>query len=259
MSEPAVLYEVQDRVAVITMNRPAALNSFVNEVVDGVLSELCHAEQDTSVRVAVITGAGRAFSAGGNLDNLLSLDSAESRRKFIARVDSVVTFIRSMTKPVIAMVNGVAAGAGVNLALSCDLAYAAAGVKFIQSFANIAVVPDCGGFYYLTKVVGFAKAKEMMFLAEPVMSEEMARLNLLNAVYPREELSERVMEIAHKLADKAPLATAMMKKAINDYGASIEQSLDNEALAMGILLGTHDFHEGVAAFREKRKPVFTGK
>ena len=164
-----------------------------------------------------------------------------------------------MRKPVIAMVNGVAAGAGFNLALACDMAYAADNAKFIQSFVNVGLSPDCGGFYYLAKAVGMAKAKELMLTARPVGAQEAEHLNLVNGVFAQEELEAATMKLAARLAEAAPLAVAMTKKAVNDYSASLEETLTFESLASSSLLGTVDFKEGVIAFAEKRAPRFLGK
>ena len=259
MSEEATLYEVQNRTAIITLNRPKSLNSMSLELVEGILARLNAAERDENVRIVIITGAGRAFSAGGDLSSLDALTTTDERRRFVAKVGAIVQRIRDLTKPVLAMVNGVAAGAGFNLAIACDLCYAADEAKFIQSFVNVGLSPDCGGFYYLAKTVGMAKAKELMFTARPVSAEEAERLNLVNAVFPADELREKVLAIADKIGSTAPLAIAMTKKAVNDYSASLDATLTFESLASSALLGTEDFREGVAAFAEKRAPKFTGK
>ena len=257
--EQAVLYEVKDSTAIITMNRPGSLNSMSLPLVQGVIKGLEQAEADGQVRVVVLTGAGRAFSAGGDLPSLDELHTIEQRQDFIRQVGGMVKSIQAAKKPVIAMVNGVAAGAGFNLALACDLIYAAAGVKFIQSFVNVGLSPDCGGFYYLAKAVGLAKAKELMLTAAPLPAEEAAALGMLNGVYPAEELSAQVLKVAGTIAAKAPLAVRKTKEAVNNYFADLDATLDFEAITSAELLGTEDFKEGVIAFKEKRVPVFTGK
>ena len=259
MSEEAIIYKVSDRIATITMNRPKSLNSMSLDLVEGFIRSLQEAETDSQVRVVVVTGSGRAFSAGGDLKTLDDLHTTEERRQFIVKVGTIVKLIHDMSKPVIAMVNGVAAGAGFNLALACDMAYAADNAKFIQSFVNVGLSPDCGGFYYLAKAVGMAKAKELMLTARPVGAQEAEHLNLVNGVFPQEELEASTMKLAARLAEAAPLAVAMTKKAVNDYSASLEETLTFESLASSSLLGTVDFKEGVTAFAEKRAPRFLGK
>ena len=259
MSEEAIIYKVSDRIATITMNRPKSLNSMSLDLVEGFIRSLQEAETDSQVRVVVVTGSGRAFSAGGDLKTLDELHTTEERRQFIVKVGTIVKLIHDMSKPVIAMVNGVAAGAGFNLALACDMAYAADNAKFIQSFVNVGLSPDCGGFYYLAKAVGMAKAKELMLTARPVGAQEAEHLNLVNGVFAQEELETATMKLAARLAEAAPLAVAMTKKAVNDYSASLEETLTFESLASSSLLGTVDFKEGVTAFAEKRAPRFLGK
>ena len=259
MSEEAIIYKVSDRIATITMNRPKSLNSMSLDLVEGFIRSLQEAETDSQVRVVVVTGSGRAFSAGGDLKTLDDLHTTEERRQFIVKVGTIVKLIHDMSKPVIAMVNGVAAGAGFNLALACDMAYAADNAKFIQSFVNVGLSPDCGGFYYLAKAVGMAKAKELMLTARPVGAQEAEHLNLVNGVFPQDELETATMKLAARLAEAAPLAVAMTKKAVNDYSASLEETLTFESLASSSLLGTVDFKEGVTAFAEKRAPRFLGK
>ena len=259
MSEEAIIYKVSDRIATITMNRPKSLNSMSLDLVEGFIRSLQEAETDSQVRVVVVTGSGRAFSAGGDLKTLDDLHTTEERRQFIVKVGTIVKLIHDMSKPVIAMVNGVAAGAGFNLALACDMAYAADNAKFIQSFVNVGLSPDCGGFYYLAKAVGMAKAKELMLTARPVGAQEAEHLNLVNGVFAQEELEAATMKLVARLAEAAPLAVAMTKKAVNDYSASLEETLTFESLASSSLLGTVDFKEGVTAFAEKRAPRFLGK
>lgn len=257
--DEAVLYSEAGNVATITMNRPQSLNSMSLELVNGVLAAIEKGERNPEIRVMILTGAGRAFSAGGDLPSLDTLASLADRKSFISQVGSMVKAISGATKPIIAMVNGVAAGAGFNLAIACDLVYAAEGVKLIQSFVNVGLSPDCGGFFFLARCIGQARAKELMLTAKPLTAEQACAWGLVNEVVPAEQLAERVRQIAELIASKAPLAVMKAKEGIGMYGASLEETLNFEAETSAVLLDTDDFREGVAAFKAKRQPVFQGR
>ena len=164
--ENAVLFTVKEHVATITLNRPQSLNSMNDALIDGLHEALDKVERDADIRCAVLTGNGKAFCAGGDLPFLEALPDAASRRAFIIKVGAIAKRITAMDKPFIAMVNGVAAGAGVNLMLACDLVYAVNTARFAQSFAKVGLIPDCGGLYFLPKAVGLHRAKELMFTAD---------------------------------------------------------------------------------------------
>lgn len=257
--EEAVLYAVKDNVALITLNRPQSLNSMNEALIDGLHAELDKVESDSEVRCAVLTGNGKAFCAGGDLPFLESLPDAAARRAFIIKVGAVAKRITTIDKPFIAMVNGVAAGAGVNLMLACDLVYAVNTARFAQSFAKVGLIPDCGGLYFLPKAVGLHRAKELMFTADLIDAATAEKYGMLNHVCAAENLADEVNVMAARLAASSPLSLALIKKYVNNTAMSLDDVLDTEAVAQTLCMATEDCREGIAAFKEKRAPRFTGK
>lgn len=257
--EEAVLFSVENHVATITLNRPKSLNSMNDKLIDGLHEALDMAEQDEEIRCVVLTGSGKAFCAGGDLPFLEALPDAGARRAFIIKVGAIAKRITNIDKPFIAMVNGVAAGAGVNLMLACDLVYAADTARFAQSFAKVGLIPDCGGLYFLPKAVGVHRAKELMFTADLIDAAAAERFGMLNHVCTAEELPKEVYKMAARLAESAPLSLALIKKYVNNTAMSLDDVLDTEAVAQTLCMATEDCREGIAAFKEKRAPRFTGK
>lgn len=257
--EEAVLYSVKNGVATITLNRPKSLNSMNDALIDGLHAALDKAERDKEVRAVVLTGSGKGFCAGGDLGYLNSLDNVGDKKAFIAKVGNVAKRITVIEKPFICMVNGVAAGAGVNLMLACDLTYAADTARFGQAFVNVALIPDCGGLYFLTKAVGVHRAKELMLTADLIDAAAAEKYGMLNHVCSAGTLADEVYAMAEKLAAKAPLAVGLIKKYLTDTGLTLDEVLAVEETTQPLLMGTADCKEGIAAFTEKRAPVFTGK
>ncbi len=257
--EDAVLFTVKDHVAIITLNRPQSLNSMNDALIDGLHNALDKVERDENIRCAVLTGSGKAFCAGGDLPFLEALPDAAARRAFIIKVGAVAKRITAIDKPFIAMVNGVAAGAGVNLMLACDLVYAVNTARFAQSFAKVGLIPDCGGLYFLPKAVGLHRAKELMFTADLIDAATAERYGMLNHVCGAEELAGEVEKMAARLAASSPLSLALIKKYVNNTAMSLDDVLDTEAVAQTLCMATDDCKEGIAAFKEKRAPEFTGK
>lgn len=257
--EEAVLYSVKNGVATITLNRPKSLNSMNDALIDGLHAALDKAESDKEVRAVVLTGSGKGFCAGGDLGYLNSLDNVGEKKSFIAKVGNVAKRITVIEKPFICMVNGVAAGAGVNLMLACDLTYAADTARFGQAFVNVALIPDCGGLYFLPKAVGVHRAKELMLTADLIDAAAAEKYGMLNHVCSAGTLADEVYSMAEKLAAKAPLAVGLIKKYLTDTGLTLDEVLAVEETTQPLLMGTADCKEGIAAFTEKRAPVFTGK
>lgn len=257
--EDAVLFSVKDQVAVITMNRPQSLNSMNEALIDGLHAALTKVETDPNIKCAVLTGNGKAFCAGGDLPFLATLQDTVAKKAFITKVGQVAKRITAIEKPVIAMVNGVTAGAGVNLMLACDLIYAVDTARFAQSFSKVGLIPDCGGLYFLPQTVGVHKAKELMFTADLIDAATAAKLGMVNHLCPAEELATAVTQMTGRLAAAAPLAIGLIKKYLNNTALTLDEVLEVEAVAQPLCLATADCAEGIAAFQEKRAPEFTGK
>lgn len=257
--ENEVLYAVENNVATITMNRPKSLNSMNDGLINGLHDAITKAAADKEVRAIVLTGNGKAFCAGGDLSYLNGIEAAADKKAFIAKVGDVAKRLTTIEKPVIAYVNGVAAGAGVNLMLACDLVYASAKARFAESFSKVGLIPDCGGLYFLPKAVGVLKAKELMFTADLIDAPTAEKLGMLNAVYDDEVLRDKVYEMAARLAASAPLSISLIKKYLNNTALTLDEVLTIEETTQALLMGTDDCKEGIAAFYEKRNPVFTGK
>ena len=260
MANELVLYETEGPAAVLTLNRPERLNPWSQELMDAFIAALTKARDDDGVRGVVITGAGKAFSAGGDLAAMNALPTANERRLFFETTATIVHLIQDTPKPIIAMVNGVAAGAGFNLPLVCDLTFAADTAKFAQSFVKVGLAPDTGGFYFLPRLVCLQKAKELMFTGKMLTADEAFALGLVTRVVPAANLRAETLAFAQALAEASPLSLALTKRALQDgLSKSLDASLKDESLINGFLAGTADFAEGVAAFNAKRPAKFTGK
>ncbi len=258
MDYEALLFEVQDSgVAVITLNRPQQLNAVNEQLAHEWLDALERCAEEQAIRAVVITGAGRAFCAGQDLKNLSSgVPGGTILREWY---NPLILRLRSLPKPVIAAVNGTAVGAGCNLALCCDLRFAAETARFGQVFVGIGALPDSGGFYFLPRLVGMGKAMELMLSGEIFDAREAERIGLVNHVYPADELLPRTLEYAAKLAAGPTAVYAMIKRGL-DYSTSapLAEMLEYEAAGQTDAVETDDFKEGVNAFIEKRQPRFVG-
>ena len=243
-----------------TLNRPEALNSFNVEMKESLLAAFKDAARDKSVRVVVVTGAGRAFSAGQDLKERQAPGVADLGTELRARYNPIVLAMRKLEKPVIGAINGVAAGAGISVALACDIRIAADNASFIEVFARVGLVPDTGSTWFLPRLVGYAKAAEMMFTTDPVDAATAERIGLVNKVVPADQLMQETRALATRLAQAAPLALGLAKRALNRaLEAGLEEQLEYEAQLQSIAGRSKDHAEGVAAFVEKRSARFSGE
>lgn len=250
---------IEEGVAIITLNRPDKLNSFDNSMGANLHLALDHCMENDVVRCVLLTGAGRGFCAGQDLEEAIS-GVGDIEDHVENKYNPMVRKIRAIEKPVIAAVNGVAAGAGANLAYCCDIILATESAKFIQSFINIGLVPDTGGTYFLPRLVGLHKASVMTMLGEKMTAEEAKDLGLVYKVFPDGELMEGAVALAKRMAKMPTRGIGLTKRALNhSLRNSLDEQLAVERELQGIAGRTLDNAEGINAFLEKRKPVFIGE
>ncbi len=260
----SVQSEVKDSVMYITMNRPEVLNAIDATMGRELYIAFKNAESDRRVRAVVLTGQGRAFTVGEDLNEnkkgyeegkVLDLEST-LRNKY----NPLIARIRSINKPVLAGINGVTAGAGIGIALSCDMRVAAESSTFHMAFSRVGLVPDSGTVYWLVKSVGLSKASELCFMNRPLKAREALDLHLISAVYPDDKFKDELESLARNLAKGPTKAFELTKRAINKaLFSSIDEMLDYEAYLQGIAGKSKDHLEGVKSFFEKREPSFSGE
>jgi 2-(1,2-epoxy-1,2-dihydrophenyl)acetyl-CoA isomerase len=258
-----VLTSVDDGVGTITLNRPDKLNAFAGTMRQEVAQAVREMAEHEDVRVLVITGAGRAFCAGADIGYMRELTEREDTEAFRALVEAgreVVTVIHNTPKPVVASVNGPAAGGGANLALSCDIRIASEKASIGQTFNKIGLHPDWGGTYFLPRLVGSSKALELIFSGAMIDADECFRLGLFNRVVPHDRLAPETDSLARAWAAKPPIALALAKQAVYQSGDnSLEAMLDVELEHQLRCFDSKDATEGLNAFLEKRHPLFRGE
>ena len=264
MTYKCLLYEVKDGVATLTLNRPERLNALGDTLREDLHDAVTAAAADPDVRVIIITGAGKGFCAGGDVKAMNEGKERGAARPLMERVapgrDRTVLALRDAPKPVIAAVNGAAAGAGMNLALACDIRIASTAAKFAQAFVKRGLHPDWGGTYFLPRVVGTAKACELIFTGDVIDAEQALRLGIVSAVHPPETLMAAAHTLARKIADGPPIAIRLAKRAIyHSLECDLRQALEFETYAQNICFETDDAREGISAFVEKRPPAFRGR
>ena len=260
---PEILLQSEDGVALVTLNRPEVLNSFNRGMARQLQDVFAQISNDDTLRAVVLTGAGRGFCAGQDLSEALPKEGgAMPDLGDIVRdtYNPIVRAIRKLEKPVICAVNGVAAGAGANIAYACDIVFAASNASFVQSFAKIGVIPDSGGTFLLPRLVGLHRATVMTMLAEKMTPQQAHEWGLVYMVTEPEALIETAVGTAKQLAVQPTRALGLIKRGFNhSLGIDLDEQLDYEEALQREAGATYDYTEGVRAFLEKRKPVFQGK
>lgn len=265
MSTDFVLFDAADGIATITMNQPDRLNVFTPEMLEALLAAFKRSMDDKTVRVILLTGAGRAFSAGQDLIECefgpgpdgSGPDLGDSLRK---HYNPLIRAICRSDRPVVAAVNGPAAGAGANIALACDIVIAARGAVFIQAFRAIGLIPDAGGTFHLPRLVGHARATALAMLGEPVSAEQAEAWGMIWKCVDDDKLMEVATETARSLADGPGKALSLIKEALHASATnSLGEQLELERMLQQVAGKTRDYQEGVTAFLDKRSPKFEGR
>jgi 2-(1,2-epoxy-1,2-dihydrophenyl)acetyl-CoA isomerase len=260
---PDTLFEVKDSIAIITLNRAEKLNSVTLNQLEELIIKLNGYEQDDSVRAVLITATGRGFCTGADLSGGGGRHDVTTPMgmKLSAHIYGRICFtLATMEKPVIAAVNGIAAGSGCNLALSCDIIYAAKSARFIQIFVKRGMCPDCGGTYFVPRLIGLAKAKELFFSGDSVDAQTALDLGMINKVVDDDQLMNEALAYAGKLAQMPTRSIGMIKRLLNrSFDSDLLTQIDFEAAYQGLATSTEDMREGWASFFEKREPRFQGK
>lgn len=259
--DSSILFNIQNQVAYITLNRPNKFNSFNREMAFSLQKTLDDCMRNDEVRAVVLTGEGKAFCAGQDIQEITDPEKNPGFQKILDdHYNPIITRIRNIEKPVIAAVNGVAAGAGANIALACDIVVAHEKASFIQAFSKIGLIPDSAGTFFLPRLVGFQRASALSMLGDKVDAVEAERMGMIYKYFSAETFQDEVKNLAEKLAKMPTKALAYTKKALNkSFNNSLEEQLALESEYQIAAASTEDYEEGVAAFMEKREGKFKGR
>ena len=256
----SILLEIKNDIAFITLNRPEKFNSFNREMALELQQQLDEANSDKSIRCVYLTGAGKAFCAGQDLAEVVDPNGPGMDKILIEHFNPIIKLIRNLEKPVVAAVNGVAAGAGANIALCCDVVVASDSASFIQAFSKIGLIPDSGGTFFLPRLIGFQQASALMMLGDKINAKEAQKMGMIYKVLSDEDFKNESIKIATTLASLPTKGLWYTKQALNNSLLNnLEQQLQTENELQQNAAATYDFEEGVQAFLEKRKPVFKGE
>lgn len=261
MSSNSIELKIENNIAYITLNRPEVFNSFNREMALNLQQVFDDCETNPEVRAIVLTGNGKAFCAGQDLKEVTSPELNPGFKKILEEhYNPIITRIRSIKKPIVAAVNGVAAGAGANIALACDIVVAHEKVSFIQAFSLIGLIPDSAGTFFLPRLIGFQKASALAMLGDKISAEEAEKMGMIYKVTALDDFEKEVGKLAFKLAQMPTLALGKIKEAFNQsLTNNLEQQLALESKLQIEAAQTEDYAEGVSAFIEKRQPNFKGK